>query len=80
VAHQIPDASGFAELAWVFQKVASARKRSCTSSARRIFAALCEQYPDRYIALIEQPELATNDLKRRTATKAALASKHGKRL
>jgi hypothetical protein len=23
--------------------------------ARRIFEALCERYPDRYIALIEQP-------------------------
>ena len=23
--------------------------------ARRIFAALCERYPDRYIALVEQP-------------------------
>ncbi len=44
--------------------------------ARRIFAALCEQYPDRYIAIIEQPKLATGKPKRRTGTaKAAPASK-----
>jgi hypothetical protein len=26
--------------------------------ARRLFAALCAQYPDQYIALVEQPPLA----------------------
>jgi hypothetical protein len=36
--------------------------------ARRLFAALCARYPDRYIALIEQPELSTSPAKRRTDT------------
>jgi hypothetical protein len=30
--------------------------------ARRIFEALCAQYPDRYIALVEQPGRAEPDV------------------
>jgi len=31
------------------------RKEEQRAVARRIFEALCERYPDRYIALVEQP-------------------------
>jgi hypothetical protein len=42
--------------------------------ARRLFAALCTQYPDRYIALIEQPEVAVSPAERRTDTPEGSAS------
>ena len=36
----------------------SLTKEERRAVARRIFEALCRQYPDRYIALVEQPESA----------------------
>jgi hypothetical protein len=33
----------------------SLTKEERRAVARRIFEALCEQYPDRYITLVEQP-------------------------
>ena len=39
--------------------------------ARRIFAALCTQYPDRYVALVEEPRRAT--MLAETAPKAPIA-------
>jgi hypothetical protein len=42
--------------------------------ARRLFAALCKQYPDRYIAPIEQPEVAVSPAERRTDTREGCAS------
>jgi hypothetical protein len=44
--------------------------------ARRLFVALCAQYPDRHIALIEQPGVASRSPAAETATANAAERKN----